>query len=64
MTTQKIKIDGEIVNLGEYVCFKNDVEMCGKLVSIDGPWLKIEVTNDTSGDTHIVSEHVSRCWVE
>lgn len=55
----QVIIDGEVVTINDYVCFKDDIEQTGKLVKIEGPNLTIETSD---GKRYI--EHLSRVWIE
>lgn len=59
---------GEQVGIGEWVCFKSDVEQSGQIVKIEGTTLVLENLNGFDGD-YIGSETQTRmpaksCWVE
>ena len=66
-----VEIDGKIINIGDYVCFKSDVEQSGKIVDIKssymGPSLTLENKNRFSGgyiggDT-ITTQLACDCWI-
>ena len=60
-----IKIEGGYARVGmDYVGFKDDVEQYGKLVGVQGGFLKIEVFDGVTGEKHEVLQHPSRCWIE
>lgn len=48
------------IALGDCLYFKADVETCGTLVAVSGPWLTIETTND-EGDTRRHKVLSTRC---
>lgn len=35
-------VDGNVVQVGDVVCFKSDIEQCGKIVKISGNTLTLE----------------------
>lgn len=57
-----VMVDGGLVNVGESIGFKDDVEQYGKLVKIDGIWLTISVFDGVTGDRYNVTQPKSRCW--
>lgn len=71
-----IIVDGQQVNIGDVICFKSDIEQCGRIKSIRpsvmgrGYTLTLEATSETgfSGDyiggAMITTQHSSDCWVE
>jgi len=61
-------VSGRQVKVGDYVCFKSDVEQGGKIVEINGNDLTLH--NPTGfeggyigGSTHTV-ENARDCWLE
>lgn len=70
---QSCIVDGQTVRVGDYVCFKSDVEQTGKIVQIrtssfGKPELILENVNGFRGDyiggqTRTVERAVD-CWVE
>ena len=70
----KVKVDGGLVGVGDFVCFKSDYEQCGKVVAMkpsqwgQGYDLVIENPNGFGGEylryaTRTV-ERAADCWVE
>jgi hypothetical protein len=67
-------VDGKVVNVGDFVCFKSDYEQCGKIVAIkpsnwgSGKVLVLENPNGFGGDylryATRTEELASDCWVE
>lgn len=67
-------VDGKVVNVGDFVCFKSDYEQCGKVVQIKpspfgrGKVLVLENPNGFGGDylryATRTEELASDCWVE
>ena len=69
----KVKVDGGMVGVGDYVCFKSDYEQCGKIVEVKrsvwgGYDLVIENPNGFGGDylqyATRTTERAVDCWVE
>ena len=55
--------DGKMVkvNVGDYVSFKADYEMCGEVTKIQGTTLTIRTSGD---EEEYYTESASRCWSE
>jgi hypothetical protein len=63
------KVDGETVKVGDYVCFKSDVEQCGKIYLIKGDRLYLQAgpngfQGDYIGGAETTVEMASDCWIE
>ena len=66
------QVDGQTVNIGDWVCFKSDVEQSGKIVAIKqtyaGTSLTLENTSGFHGDyiggQTITTELARDCWLE
>jgi hypothetical protein len=66
------KVEGQTVTIGDYVCFKCDVEQSGRIVDIkqtySGTSLTLENTNGFHGDyiggQDITTELARDCWIE
>jgi hypothetical protein len=64
-------VDGQQVKVGDWVCFKSDIEQCGKIVQIKkgfGDTLVLENKNGFQGD-YIGGEERTQvsardCWIE
>lgn len=64
-------VDGQQVKVGDWVCFKSDIEQCGKIVQIKkgfGDTLVLENKNGFQGD-YIGGDTMTQvsardCWVE
>jgi hypothetical protein len=65
-------VDGQVVKIGDYVCFKSDVEQSGKIVDIKKTYSGVSLTLESQygfsgdyigGDT-ITTELARDCWVE
>ena len=71
-----IAVDGQAVNVGDVVCFKSDVEQCGRIKAYQrsrfgtGYELTLQSTCESgfSGDYiggHMTTvQHSSDCWIE
>lgn len=65
-------VDGQEVKLGDWVCFKSDIEQSGKIVEIKqsytGKALVLENLNGFHGDyiggETITTELARDCWVD
>lgn len=62
------KVDGQVVNVDDVVCFKSDVEQCGTITKIVGDTLHLRSERGFIGDyiggqTH-TCKHASECWLE
>ena len=66
------QVDGQTVKIGDWVCFKADIEQSGKIVDIKksymGHSLVLENENRFHGDyiggQTITTELASDCWIE
>ena len=65
-------VEGQQIKVGDYVCFKSDVEQCGKVVAIKKSYMGTALTLENEsgfsggyigGQTRTVEE-ASDCWVE
>ena len=56
------KVDGQVVGLGDYVCMKDDYEVCGKIIHIDSQEITIEY--EGSHGPQVSSDSPSRCWID
>ena len=65
-------VEGQTVNIGDWVCFKSDIEQSGKIVAIKqtyaGTSLTLENTSGFSGDyiggDTITTELARDCWID
>ena len=65
-------VEGQTVNIGDWVCFKSDIEQSGKIVAIKqtyaGTSLTLENTSGFSGDyiggDTITTERARDCWID
>jgi hypothetical protein len=67
-------VEGKVVNVGDYVCFKSDYEQSGKIVAIKpgngygGKVLVLENPNGFGGEylryATQTQELASDCWIE
>jgi hypothetical protein len=66
------QVDGQTVKLGDYVCFKADVEQSGKIVDIKQSYMGASLTleseygfhGDYIGGQTITTELARDCWLE
>lgn len=63
------KVDGQVVKVGDWVCFKSDVEQCGKITKIEGNRLTLfrddeGFEGDYIGGSNYTIEMADRCWIE
>jgi hypothetical protein len=65
-------VDGQVVKIGDYVCFKSDIEQSGKIVDIKSSYMGVSLTLESQygfsgdyigGDT-ITTQLARDCWVE
>ena len=65
-------VEGQTVKIGDWVCFKSDIEQSGKIVAIKqtyaGTSLTLENTSGFSGDyiggDTITTELARDCWID
>ena len=62
-------VDGKVVKVGDYVCFKSDVEQCGKIVEINGNRLTLfrdyeGFEGGYIGGQNYTTEDADDCWIE
>lgn len=66
-------VEGKTVKVGDYVCFKSDVEQSGKIIRIEagrayGRTLTLENLNGFHGDyiggQTVTTVQAADCWVE
>lgn len=50
-----------MIRKGDTVEIKLDYEEIGTVVKVKGAFVEIELWNDETGETYIVTEHRSRC---
>jgi len=66
------KVEGQDVKIGDWVCFKSDIEQSGKIVAVKqtyaGTSLTLENKSGFSGDyiggDTITTELARDCWLE
>ena len=69
---QTAKVEGNTVKVGDYVCFKSDVEQCGKIVEIKrgfGDTLVLfkdghGFEGDYIGGENYTQVSARDCWIE
>lgn len=61
------KVDGQTVTIGDYVCYKADMETCGKITKIArgqfGVQLSVE-DDDDMGNVNYDTVMAKDCWIE
>ena len=62
-------VEGKVVKVGDYVCFKSDVEQCGKITKINGNVLTLfrddeGFDGDYIGGQNYTQQMASDCWIE
>lgn len=57
---KNVKVEGQVVKVGDSVCFKNDYEQAGVIEKIVGNTLYIR----SYEDDEIFCETVDRCWID
>lgn len=60
MTT---KVNGTLVKIGDYVCFKSGYEQCAKIVAIKGDMLVLE-KYDEYDDVVRTQQMADDCWLD
>ena len=62
------KVDGKTVKVGDYVCFKSDIEQGGVITKINGNVLTLYseygFDGDYIGGDNYTQELASDCWVD
>ena len=63
------KVEGKVVNVGDYVSFKSDFEQCGKITRIDGNRLTLYRPDEGFGGDYIGGQNTTvvmaeNCWIE
>ena len=63
------RVDGVEVKVGDYVCFKSDIEQSGKITKISGNVLTLfrddeGFEGDYIGGSNYTTETADRCWIE
>ena len=65
-------VDGQVVKIGDYVCFKSDVEQSGRIVDIKQSYMGVSLTLESQygfsgdyigGDT-ITTQLARDCWID
>jgi hypothetical protein len=71
LTTQESEmatVEGQRVNVGDYVCFKSDVEQCGQIVKITGNVLVLKRDSGFEGayigGSTTTQVDARDCWIE
>lgn len=64
------RVEGQVVKVGDTVCFKSDYEQCGRITKINGDMLTLESTHeegfggDYIGGQMTTVQSASSCWIE
>lgn len=64
------RVDGQVVKVGDVVCFKSDVEQCGRITMIVGNRLTLQATSDSGfcgdyiGGQQTTVQYADNCWIE
>lgn len=69
MASTKVAVEGGEVGVGDYVCFKWDIEQCAKVISISGWGITVEAGSegfdgDYAGSATHKTLDPDECWVE
>jgi hypothetical protein len=65
-------VDGEQVKIGDWVCFKSDIEQSGQIVEIKKSYMGYSLVlenksgfhGDYIGGSTITTERAADCWIE
>ena len=57
-------MDGDKVSVGDFIGFKNDIEMTGRVVEIKHREIVASVYDSVTGERTNWSLDPSRCWAE
>ena len=54
-------VDGKVVEIGDVVCFKSDIEQCGEIVRISGSTLTLKARSHYGfeGDDIVTGKHTT-----
>ena len=61
-------VDGKVVEIGDVVCFKSDIEQCGEIIRIFGSTLILKARSpygfegDYIGGEEFTSVNARDCW--
>ena len=62
------RVDGKVVEIGDFVGFKSDIEQYGKIVKISGNQLVLKASSTFSGDyiggEEFTTVDAERCWID
>ena len=62
------RVDGKVVQIGDFVGFKSDIEQYGKIVEINGSNLLLKASSTFSGDyiggEEFTTVHAASCWID
>jgi len=61
-------VDGRVVQIGDFVGFKSDIEQYGKIVKISGSNLLLKASSTFSGDyiggEEFTTVNAADCWID
>jgi hypothetical protein len=60
----KLDMDGREIRVGEYISWKGDIEMSGKVIDNRGPWIEVRTTDNEFGTPETRMVDPRRCWHE
>lgn len=60
----KIDDDSDTAEIGDFVCFKADIEQYGRLIEIQKSMLIIQCRDDRTDELYTVAQPAYRCWKE
>jgi hypothetical protein len=62
------RVDGRVVQIGDFVGFKSDIEQYGKIVKINGSNLLLKASSTFSGDyiggEEFTTVDAANCWID
>lgn len=63
------RVDGQVVNVGDSVCFKCDIEQWGYITKINGDMLTLKAPyasgfeGEYIGGDEFTTQSADRCWI-
>ena len=65
-------VEGQTVNIGDWVCFKSDIEQSGKIVDIKSSYMGVSLilenqsgfSGDYIGGETITTQLARDCWID
>ena len=62
------RVDGKVVEIGDFVGFKSDIEQYGKIVKISGNQLVLKASSTFDGEyiggEEFTTVDAERCWID